>query len=47
MEIMARAQSNPRIMAALQECMANPAAVAKYQNEPEIRELVNELQKYM
>ena len=40
-------QSNPKIMKAMQECMGNPAAFAKYQNDPEVGELMNELKKYM
>ena len=47
MEIMMKAQSNPKIMKAMQECMSNPAAFAKYQNDPEVGELMNELKKYM
>lgn len=47
MEIMAKAQSNPKIAKAMQECMSNPAAFAKYQNDPEVGELMRELQKYM
>jgi len=47
MEIMAKAQSNPKIMKAVQECMGNPMAFAKYQNDPEVGELIRELQKYM
>lgn len=46
-EIMAKAQSNPKIMAAVQECMSNPAAFTKYQNDPEVGELINELKKYI
>merc|ERR1711862_695852 len=42
-EIMGKAQNNPRIMSALSECMSNPAAFAKYQNDPEIRDLLNEI----
>jgi hypothetical protein len=44
---MAKAQANPRIMAKVSECMSNPASFAKYQNDPEVAELVNELRKYM
>lgn len=44
-EIMGKASSNPRVMAALQECMSNPAAMAKYANDPEIMEMVREIQK--
>ena len=47
MEIMMKAQSNPKVMKAMQECMSNPAAFAKYQNDPEVGELMNELKKYM
>ena len=47
MEIMMKAQSNPKIMKAMQECMSNPVAFAKYQNDPEVGELMNELKKYM
>jgi hypothetical protein len=47
MEIMMKAQSNPKIMKAMQECMSNPAAFAKYQNDPEVGELMNELKKIM
>lgn len=45
--IMAKAQKNPKIMKAVQECMGNPMAFAKYQNDPEVGELIRELQKYM
>lgn len=47
MELMAKAQSNPKMMKAMQECMSNPAAFAKYQNDPEVSELIKELQKYI
>ena len=47
MEIISKAQTNPKIMKAVQECMGNPAAFAKYQNDPEVGELIRELQKYM
>lgn len=46
-KIMAKAQSNPKIMKAVSECMQNPMAFAKYQNDPEVGELIRELQKYM
>jgi len=46
-EIMMKAQSNPKIMRAVQECMGNPAAFMKYQNDPEVGEVLRELQKYM
>lgn len=47
MELMMKAQGNPKIMAAMQECMSNPAAFAKYQNDPEVSEMIKELQKIM
>ena len=46
-EIIMKAQSNPKVMKAVQECMSNPAAFTKYQNDPEVGELIRELQKYM
>lgn len=46
-EIMMKAQSNPKIMRAVQECMGNPAAFAKYRNDPDVGELIRELQRYM
>ena len=46
-QLMSRAQSNPTVMQALQECMANPDAIGKYQSDPEIASIVNELQHYM
>ena len=45
-ELMA-AMQNPRVMAALQECMGNPAAFAKYQSDPEIQSLVAKLSGLM
>jgi hypothetical protein len=44
---MMKAQSNPRIMAKVTECMSNPASFLKYQNDPEVAELISELKKYM
>lgn len=46
-KIMAKAQRNPKIMKAVTECMQNPMAFAKYQNDPEVGELIRELQKYI
>jgi hypothetical protein len=46
MELMMKAQKNPKVMAAMQECMSNPAAFAKYRNDPEVSELIKELEKY-
>ena len=45
--IMAKAQSNPSIMKKVNECMSNPAAFAKYQNDPDVADLIKELQQYM
>ena len=47
MAIMQKAQSNPRIMQKVQECMSNPTAMLKYQNDPEVAELIRELQPYL
>ena len=35
MELMTKAQSNPRMMQIMQEVMSNPAAMKKYENDPE------------
>ncbi|GMI42691.1 hypothetical protein TrCOL_g6305 [Triparma columacea] len=45
--IIAKAQKNPKIMSAVTECMGNPAAFAKYQNDPEIKEILDELRQIM
>jgi hypothetical protein len=47
MELMMKAQSNPKMAKAMQEVMSNPAAFSKYQNDPEIAELLKELQELM
>lgn len=47
MELVMKAQKNPKVMAAMQECMSNPAAFAKYRNDPEVSELIKELEKYV
>jgi hypothetical protein len=39
--------SPPQVMQAVTECMSNPAAFAKYQGDPEIKELLDELRKIM
>ena len=45
---MQKAQQNPRIMKALEDVQKNgPGAMAKYANDPEIMEVVNELQSIM
>ena len=46
-EILQKAQSNPSIMKKVNECMSNPAYLAKYKDDPDLRELVSEIQKYM
>ena len=46
-ELMVKAQGNPKVMRVLQECMSNPAAFMKYQNDPEVSELIAELKKLM
>jgi len=46
-EILAKAQSNPSIMRKVNECMSNPANIAKYQNDPEVADLIRELRNYM
>lgn len=46
-ELMAKAQSNPRLMKILNECMTNPMALSKYENDPEVSELIKELKKFM
>ena len=43
-----KATQNPRMMAAMQDVMKNgPGAMNKYANDPEIRDLLNEMQKIM
>mmetsp|Transcript_15561 Transcript_15561/g.24193 ORF Transcript_15561/g.24193 Transcript_15561/m.24193 type:complete len:365 (-) Transcript_15561:13-1107(-) len=46
-ELMVKAQGNPKVMRVMQECMSNPAAFMKYQNDPEVAELIAELKKLM
>lgn len=46
-EIVAKAQADPRLMAKITECLSNPAAVSKYQNDPELAELIKEVKKNM
>ena len=35
------------MMGIVQECMSNPAAFAKYQNDPEIKELLDVMKDIM
>jgi len=44
-EVVQRAQSNPKVMAAVMDCMKNPSNFVKYQSDPEITLLLNELSK--
>ena len=47
-ELMQKAQSNPRIALIMQQVMQNPAmAMNKYKDDPDLRELIQELQKYV
>ncbi|KAL7555790.1 hypothetical protein ACA910_007196 [Epithemia clementina (nom. ined.)] len=47
-ELVMKAQSNPRLAAMLQECIRNPAAgMAKYGNDPSMLVLMEELKKYV
>lgn len=46
-EIISKAQNDPRVMSAIRECIANPMAMSKYQNDPTIRDLLNELRPYL
>ena len=45
-ELMA-AMQKPKVMAALQECMSNPAAFGKYASDPEFQYIIQKLQKVM
>lgn len=38
---------NPKAAAAVQEVQRNPAAAAKYLSDPEIRQILAELQQYL
>ena len=42
-----KAQSNPKIMAAMQDMMANPASATKYMTDPEISPFIMELSQMM
>eukprot|EP01003_Olkasia_polycarbonata_P005997 NODE_6061_length_268_cov_22.561644_g5978_i0.p1 GENE.NODE_6061_length_268_cov_22.561644_g5978_i0~~NODE_6061_length_268_cov_22.561644_g5978_i0.p1 ORF type:complete len:55 (+),score=18.49 NODE_6061_length_268_cov_22.561644_g5978_i0:29-166(+) len=43
----ARARNNPQVMKNVQECLSNPASFAKYQNDPDVQELIKKLKQYM
>ena len=48
MALMQKAQANPKIMQALQDVQTNgPSAMSKYANDPEIMEIIKELQSIM
>ena len=48
MALMQKAQQNPKIMKAIQDVQTNgPGAMAKYANDPEVMEVVKELQSIM
>ena len=42
-----QAMQKPKVMAALQECMSNPAAIGKYASDPEFQAIISKLQKVM
>ena len=42
-----QAMQKPKVMAALQECMSNPAAIGKYASDPEFQSIISKLQKVM
>jgi len=46
-KILQKAQSNPKIMAALMDCLNNPSNIVKYQSDPEISQLLKDLSKCM
>jgi len=46
-QLIAKAQKNPRVLAAVTECMGNPAAFIKYKDDPEIKEILDELRTMM
>lgn len=45
-EIIKKAQSNPATMKKINECMSNPAAFSKYQNDPDVADLIKELRNF-
>ncbi len=42
-----QAMMNPRVMSVMMEVQQNPAAAAKYQNDPELSELFTMFQEVM
>ncbi|EOD27063.1 hypothetical protein EMIHUDRAFT_309752 [Emiliania huxleyi CCMP1516] len=50
MQLMQKAQANPKVLAALQDVQAqgfSPAALAKYSSDPELMALLTEFQEVM
>jgi suppressor of tumorigenicity protein 13 len=45
--VVEKAQKNPKVMAAVQECMGNPMAMGKYMSDPEVGPILKELQDAM
>jgi len=43
--IIQKAQTNPKVMEAVMDCMGNPNNITKYQSDPEITMFLNELRK--
>merc|ERR1740129_542773 len=44
-KILQKAQSNPKVMEAVMDCMSNPNNFTKYQSDPEITSFLSELGK--
>ena len=42
-----KAQRNPKVMQAVQECMGNPMMMSKYMSDPEVGPILKELQEAM
>lgn len=45
--VMDKAQKDPKVMMAVQECMGNPMAMTKYMNDPDVGPILKELQEAM
>ena len=43
MKMFQKVQSNPRLMNIMQEIMANPAAISKYQDDKDVKEMIDVL----
>ena len=44
---MEKAQKNPKVMMAVQECMSNPMAMTKYMTDPDVGPILKELKEAM